>query len=226
VTIQVLIADDHAVLRAGLRMLLEAQPDMTVVGEAADGEEAVAQVEDLRPDVVLLDLSMPGSGGLDVIRRIKVAHQDAAVLVLTMHDDESYLRRALEAGSAGYVLKRAADTELLAAIRAVSRGGAYLHPEHARGLLQGQHREPKLAPDDSYEALSPREREALRLIALGHTNREIASILRLSVGTVEVHRARAMAKLGLTSRAALVRYALRRGLLGRGNDSLEPRQDA
>ena len=225
-TIQLLIADDHAVLRAGLRILLEAQPDMTVVGEATDGEETVAKVEDLRPDVVLLDLSMPKSGGLDVIRRIKVAHQDAAVLVLTMHDDESYLRRALEAGSAGYVLKRAADKELLSAIRAVSRGGAYLHPEHVRGLLQDQPPEPNPVPDDSYESLSPREREALRLIALGHTNREIADMLRLSVKTVEVHRARVMAKLGLTTRAALVRYALQRGILGGGNDTLEPGQDS
>ena len=143
-----------------------------------------------------------------------------------MHDDESYLRRALEAGSAGYVLKRAADTELLSAIRAVSRGGAYLHPEHARALLQDQPPEPKPVTDDSYESLSPREREALRLIALGHTNREIADMLRLSVKTVEVHRARVMAKLGLTTRAALVRYALQRGILGGGNDTLEPGQDS
>ena len=218
-TIQLLIADDHAVLRAGLRMLLEAQSDMTVVGEAATGEEAVAQVEDLRPDVVLLDLSMPGSGGLDVIRRIKVAHQDAAVLVLTMHDDAGYLRRALEAGSAGYVLKRAADVELVTAIRAVSRGGTYLHQEHLPFLLQDELPEPDPASDNTHESLSPREWQVVRFVALGHTNQETADRLYLSVKTIESYRARLKAKLGLESRADLVRYALQHGLLDLGDDS-------
>jgi two-component system response regulator NreC len=221
VTIKLLIADDHAVLRAGLRMLLEAQSDMTVVGEAATGEEAVALVEDLRPDIVLLDLSMPGSGGLDVIRRIKVIHPEAAVLVLTMHDDASYLRRALEAGSAGYVLKRAADSDLVTAIRAVSRGGSYLHQEHVAFLLQDKPPEPEPASDQAYESLSPRERQVVRLVALGHTNQETADMLFLSVKTVESYRARLRAKLGLASRAALVRYALQNGLLDPGDHSSE-----
>jgi two-component system response regulator NreC len=221
VTIKLLIADDHAVLRAGLRMLLEAQSDMTVLGEAATGEETVAQVEALRPDIVLLDLSMPGSGGLDVIRRIKDAHQDAVVLVLTMHDDASYLRRALEAGAAGYVLKRAADTELVTAIRAVSRGGTYLHQEHLPFLLQDNPPEPEPASDEAYESLSPRERQVVRLVALGHTNQETADMLYLSVKTVESYRARLRAKLGLETRAALVRYALQHGLLVSGDDSSE-----
>ncbi len=130
-----------------------------------------------------------------------------------MHDDESYLRGTLEAGGAGFVLKRAADTALLSAIRVVSRGGAYLHPEHARGLLQGQHREPKLAPEDSYESLSPREREALRLIALGHTNREIADMLSINLKTVLGHRTKIMQKLYIQNSTELIKYAIRRGLV-------------
>lgn len=212
-SIRLLIVDDHTVLRAGLRMLLEAQPDMTVVAEAASGQEAIAQVEQERPDVVLLDLSMPGVGGLEVINSLKAAHPDVHILVLTMHDDEGYLRRALEAGSSGYVLKRAADAELLTAIRAVSRGGTYLHQEHVGVLLQGPPPLPQSTSDDVYESLSPRERQVLRLVALGHTNQQVADMLFLSVKTAETYRSRLMAKLSLTSRAALVRYALERGLL-------------
>lgn len=211
--VRLLIADDHAVLRSGLRMLLDAQPDMSVVAEAANGQEAVDKARLERPDVVLLDLTMPGTGGLEVIQALKTATPDVRVLVLTMHDDVGYLRRALEAGSSGYVLKRAADAELLTAIRAVSRGGTYLHQEHVGALLQGRAPDSNPEADDTYDSLSPRERQVLRLVALGYTNQQVADTLFLSVKTAETYRARVMTKLGLTSRAALVRYALERGLL-------------
>jgi two-component system, NarL family, response regulator NreC len=217
---RVLIADDHAILRSGLRMLLDAQSDIVVVGEAETAEQAVALDAELKPDLVLMDLTLPSSSGspttapsgLEAIRSIKAGRPEARVLALTMHDDEGYLRAVLEAGGAGYVLKRAADTELLSAIRAVWRGGTYLHPEHARLLLGGA---PATEPavDDSYEQLSPREQQVLRLIAQGHTSQRVAGMLGLSVKTVETYKSRLMAKLDLAGRAALVRYALRRGLL-------------
>ncbi len=221
--IRVLIADDHAVLRAGLRLLLEAQSDMVVVGEAETAEQAMTLDADLQPDVVLMDLALPirpgdantVPSGLEAIRHIRAERPEARVLVLTMHDDEGYLRAVLEAGGAGYVLKQAADTELLSAIRAVWRGGTYLHPEHVHLLLEGVPSSPasQESAGDSYDLLSPREQEVLRLIALGHTNQQVADMLYLSVKTVETYKARLMAKLDLTGRAALVRYALQRGLL-------------
>jgi two-component system, NarL family, response regulator NreC len=222
--IRVLVADDHAVLRAGLRMLLGAQPDMAVVGEAGNAEQAVDLASDLKPDVVLMDLTLPARSGapnavpsgLEAIQQIKARRPEARVLALTMHDDEGYLRAVLEAGGAGYVLKRAADTELLSAIRAVWQGGTYLHPEHARLLLGAA---PSALPspeatDATYELLSPREQQVLRLIALGYTNMQVADSLGLSVKTVETYKSRLMTKLGLAGRAALVRYALEQGLLG------------
>jgi two-component system response regulator NreC len=221
--IRALIGDDHAVLRAGLRMLLDAQPDMLVVGEAGTAEQAVDLDAELRPDVVIMDLSLgsqagaPGAApsGLEAIRRIMAGRPEARVLALTMHDDEGYLRAVLEAGGAGYVLKRAADTELLSAIRAVWRGGTYLHPEHARLLLGSSPSTPatEQAAGDAYALLSPREQQVLRLIAQGHTNQQVAGRLGLSVKTVETYKSRLMTKLGLAGRAALVRYALERGLL-------------
>ncbi|MGQ9554977.1 MAG: response regulator [Anaerolineae bacterium] len=212
--IRILIADDHAVLRAGLRLLLDGEADMEVVGEAGDGVETVERTAELGPDVVLLDLTMPKLGGLEVIQRLREACPRTTVLVLTMHDDEGYLREALAAGASGYVLKRAADVELLSAIRAVYRGGTYLHPAHTRALLEGMlDRQREQRPEQPEVRLSPREQELLRLVALGYTNQQIASMLYLSVKTVETYRARLMAHLSLRNRAELVRYALQRGLL-------------
>jgi len=210
--IRVLIADDHAVLRAGLRMLLDAEPDIEVVGEARDGLEVLARVRTLTPDVLLLDLAMPGMGGLEVLGRVREVSPQTRVLILTMHEEEEYLREALRAGSAGYVLKRAAAEELLSAIRAVYHGGVYLHPEHGRRLLEEMVDRGARRPEPETEPpLSPREREVLRLIALGYTNQQAADALYLSVKTVETYRARLMAKLGLRTRAELVRYALQQG---------------
>jgi DNA-binding NarL/FixJ family response regulator len=213
---RLLIADDHAVLRSGLRVLLDAQPDMEVVGEAADGAEAVREALALRPQVVLMDVAMTGEGGLEATRRIREQAPEVKVLVLSMYDDESYLRRALEAGASGYALKRAADTELLSAIRAVVRDEVYLHPALTRllvaDLLGRDLASPRVARPE-ISPLSEREVEVLRLVALGHTNQEIADTLYLSVKTVESYKGRLMEKLGLRGRAALVRYAVEAGLL-------------
>jgi two-component system response regulator NreC len=207
---RILIADDHAVLRAGLKMLLNAQNDLSVVGEATNGQEALAAVREHAPDLLLLDLTMPKTDGLQVLRQVKRAHPNVRVLVLTMHEEEGYLRRALEAGAAGYCPKSAADAELISAIRAVMRGNVYIHPAHTKILID------KMIPSGDAAAaasaeLSERERAVLKLVALGHTNQDIAEQLSLSVKTVESYRARGMEKLGLTSRAALVRYAIQEG---------------
>lgn len=215
-TIRVLVVDDHAVLRSGLRVLLNGQPDMQVVGEASDGGDAVREALRLRPDVVLMDVALTGESGLDATRRIKTEAPDVKVLVLSMYDDESYLRRALEVGASGYALKRAADTDLLSAIRAVARDEVYLHPALTRvlvsDLLRREAPNPALSRPDAPK-LTERESEVLRLVALGHTNQEIAETLYLSVKTVESYKGRLMEKLGLRGRAALVRYAVDAGLL-------------
>lgn len=210
---RVLLVDDHAVLRAGLRRLLEDQPDLTVVGEAGMAVEAIDLARRLQPDLILLDLGMPGLGGLEALPRLRQAAPEARLLVLTMHDDEGYLRQALHSGAAGYVLKKAADHELLSAIRAVQRGEVYVYSALTRSLLEELLPAGAEAPQDAWDKLSDREQEVLRLVALGHTSAEIASRLSLSSKTVETYRARGMEKLGLPSRAALVRFALSRGLL-------------
>jgi len=209
--IRVLIADDHAVLRAGLRMLLNAQSDMQVVGEAADGAEAVNRAAELVPDVVLLDLSMPGPPGTAIIERLVRLTPSPRVLVLTMHDDPAYLGAALHAQASGYVVKKAADVELLSAIRVVHRGGTVVNLTRPG---QGEHRDPALpAADRPPPPLSQREIDVLRLLALGHTNQEAAKHLALSVKTVETHRKRLRTKLGLKSRAELYRFAVETRLL-------------
>ncbi|HEC23697.1 MAG TPA: response regulator transcription factor [Chloroflexi bacterium] len=213
--IRIVLADDHAILRSGLRLLIDSQPDMTVVGEAADGAQTLEQVEIHQPDLVLLDLSMPGLGGLESLPLIRQRSPETRALILTMHDDEGYLRQALRAGAAGYVLKKAVDSELLDAIRAVGRGETYIHPAMTRLLLSGMLPEPATTQEaiNPWQALSEREFDVLRLVALGHTNAEIAERLSLSVKTVETYRARGMDKLGLETRAQLVRSALTYGLL-------------
>jgi DNA-binding NarL/FixJ family response regulator len=194
-------------------MLIEAQPDMTVVGEVGNGLEALAQAEKLVPDVLLLDLSMPLLGGLAALSRLRQTVPQTRVLVLTMHDDEEYLRIALQSGAAGYVLKRAAETELLAAIRAVMRGDLYLHPGVTRLLLDEMDLLPTQPLADPWETLSEREQQVLRLVALGHTSAEIADTLFLSVKTIDTYRARGMEKLEFRTRAQLVRYVLSQGLM-------------
>ncbi len=211
-SIRILIADDHGVLRAGLRALLNAEPDLEVVGEAADGHQTLRLARELSPDVVLLDISMPGPGGIEVTRQVKQVLPNTRVLILTVHEDESLLREAIRAGAAGYIIKRAVESELINAIHAVWRGDVYVHPAMTRALLKEVVPGPSLA-SASVEPLTPREIEVLRLIALGYTNRQIAEELIISVRTVESHRANLMGKLGLRSRVDLVRYAREHGLL-------------
>lgn len=207
----ILLVDDHAVLRAGLRLLFDGQPDLRVIGEAEDVRTAVVQATTLQPDLILLDLSLTGSSGLAAIPALRAVAPHSRILVLTMHDDEGYVRQALAAGANGYVLKRAADAELIAAIRAVLRGELYIHPALTRQLLEDLlPQTPALNP---WESLSEREREVLLLVARGYTAAEIAEQLSLSPKTVETYRTRGMEKLGLRSRAALVQYALNHNLL-------------
>jgi len=213
--IRVVIVDDHALVRSGLRLLLEAEEDVTVEDEGGNAEEAVRLARLHKPDVVLLDVVMPGQSGLDAVPAILEAAPAASVLVLSMQDDPSYVRQAFAAGARGYLLKEAADNELVAALREVARGGRYVHPTlGARLAATEADAEARAAADP----LSDREREVLRLLALGHTNQEIAKMLYISVRTAETHRAHIMQKLRLTTRAELVRYALHQGLLEAGDE--------
>jgi two-component system response regulator NreC len=209
---RILIADDHGVLRAGLRALLKAEPNLEVVGEAADGAEALRLASAVQPDIVLMDISMPDGGGIEATRRLRELLPEVRVLILTVHDDKSMVQEAIQAGAAGYILKRAAESELVNAIQAVSRGDMYVHLPMTRALQAAAIAMP--ASDRvAAETLTPREIEVLRLIARGHTNRQIANLLNLSVRTVESHRANLMDKLDLHSRVELVRYAAQHGLL-------------
>ncbi len=218
--IRVLLADDHAVLRAGLRLLLHTQPDMEVVGEAGDFPEAVRLTSSARPDVLILDLTMPGGNGIQTIERIVKESPQPRILVLTMHDDPSYLRAALAAGAAGYVVKKAADTELLSAVRAVSQGRMFVDLDMSGARMQtilGEKDDgANTATTGPASTLSPREREVLQILAQGHTNQAVADRLFLSVKTVESYRSRLMQKLKLSTRADLIRYAVEVGLLGPG----------
>lgn len=213
--IRILIADDHGVLRAGLRALLNTEPSLEVVGEAADGNEALRLTSELQPDIVLMDISMPDCGGIEATRRLTELRPDVGVLILTVHEDKGLLREAIRAGAAGYILKRAVESELINAIQAVSRGDLYVHPAMTRALLPDVNSVPA-ANQMAVERLTPREVEVLRLIVTGHTNRQIADVLTLSVRTVESHRANLMDKLDLHSRVELVRYAAKHGLFEPG----------
>jgi two-component system response regulator NreC len=210
VSIRVLIVDDHAVVRSGLRLLLDAEEDIEVVGEAGTAREAIFEVRSSEPDVVLMDVVMPGGSGIDATPQLLHERPEVRILVLSMQDDPSYVRQAFEAGASGYVLKEAADAEVVAAVREVAEGRSYVNPALGARLVAADSEARKRAEADP---LSDREREVLRLLALGHTNQEIAKMLYISVRTAETHRAHIMQKLGLRSRADLVRHALADGLL-------------
>ncbi|MGB2607100.1 MAG: response regulator transcription factor, partial [Candidatus Sulfotelmatobacter sp.] len=206
-------ADDHAILRAGLRMLINAQPDMEVVGEAQDGIEAVHAIQNVNPDVVILDVTMPKSGGLDAIKEIVLGSRSTRILLLTMHEEPAYLRTALAAGAAGYVLKKSVDADLLSAIRAVHKGRTYVDSELAEILVRDAFSKDGRNGSAANSVLSDRELQVLKLVAEGFSSREIAEQIYISTKTVETYRARFAEKLGLKSRAQIVRYALNLGLL-------------
>jgi two-component system, NarL family, response regulator NreC len=210
VSIRILVVDDHAVVRTGLRRVLDAEDGLETVGEAADAERAVYEAIETKPDVILLDVTMPGKSGIEALPSLRQAAPDAQVLILSMQDDPRYVREAFEAGASGYVLKEAADTEVVDAVRAVAAGERYVNPALGARLVSADAEARKRAEADP---LSDREREVLRLLALGHTNQEIAGMLFISVRTAETHRAHIMRKLRLSSRAELVRHALSEGLL-------------
>jgi DNA-binding NarL/FixJ family response regulator len=213
---RILIADDHAVVRSGLKLILSAEPDFELVGEAATGGEAVTLAAALQPDIVLLDIGMPGMNGLEAARLILQQAPGIRIVVLTVYDDEAYLQQFLEIGAAGYVLKQAADTELVAAIRAVQRGESFIYPSLTGQLINLYLKQSKAQPASAESAteLSPRETEVLRLTALGYTGQQVGDQLSISASTVETHRGHIMDKLGLKGRAQLVRYAISKGLLG------------
>ena len=209
-TTRILIVDDHAIVRAGLRLLVDAEEDLETVGEAGDGREAIFEARSSKPDVILMDVLMPEQGGIETLPTLLHEHPEVKVLILSMEDDPRYVRAAFGAGASGYVLKEAADNELVDAIREVARGGRYVHPELGARLIDAEVAAERKAEEDP---LSEREHEILRLLALGHTNQEIAKQLFISVRTAETHRAHIMQKLRLTTRAELVSYALANGFL-------------
>jgi two-component system, NarL family, response regulator NreC len=208
--IRVIVVDDHAVVRSGIKLLLDSHDDIEVVGEAGNAQDAVFRVRELTPDVILLDVVMPGESGIEVLPRLLKEAPEARVLVLSMQDDPSYVREAFAAGASGYVLKEAADEEVVTAVRDIAGGGNYVHPALGARMVAADAAAQAAAEADP---LSDREREILRLLALGHTNQEIAKMLYISVRTAETHRAHIMQKLRLTTRAELVRHALAHGLL-------------
>ncbi|MBI3014144.1 MAG: response regulator transcription factor [Candidatus Tectomicrobia bacterium] len=211
--IRVIIADDHALLREGIKALLGAFTDIEVVGEACDGREAIEKVKALSPHVVLMDIAMPGLGGLEATLEIRKIAPETRILILTQYDNKEYVYRFLKAGAAGYVLKKAAAAELVDAIRATYRGEAFLHPAIAQEVISGflNHREP--GDGDTYESLTDREKQVFKLVAEGYTNREIAESLGISVKTAMAHRTNVMQKLGFHNRTELVKYAIQRGVI-------------
>lgn len=212
--IKVLVVDDHAVVRQGIKMVLEADPELVVVGEASTGEEAIDLVGDLTPSVVVMDVGLPGLSGFEATRRIRDAYPDVQVLALTVHDSEAYVFQMLQAGATGYVVKRAPADEVIQAVKGAHRGEAVLHPTAAKLLIRDYLSRVERGEEASYDALSDREREILKLIAEGKTNKEIAELLYLSVKTIQTHRANLMRKLGMHDRTELVKYAIRKGLIG------------
>lgn len=217
-TIRILIVDDHAMLRAGLKLLIEGQRDMRVVGEAGDLRAAIDAAKKTTPDVIILDLSMPGGSGVAGVERLRATVPDAKILVLTMHDDPAYVRSAIAMGASGYVVKSAADSELISAIRAVNMGRMFVDMKGAGTLDSLLHKLPKSPSQSPIETLSEREREVLIDVARGHTSQQIADRIGLSVKTVESYRARMMQKLGLKTRADIMNLAVESGLLGDRRD--------
>ncbi len=226
--LRILLADDHDILRQGLKLLLEAQPDLRVVGEARTGRSAVEQAAVLQPDIVVLDISMPDMDGLEACQHIRKQHPDVQILILTMHESEEYFLQALRMGATGYLVKKAAPAELCAAVRTIAQGGAFLYPGLAKALIRAylmpKSKAQSVAPaqpenikntslSQVFSVLTPRELEVLKLVAEGHTNQEIADLLVLSIKTVQAHRANVMDKLGLHDITHLVRFALRYGLI-------------
>jgi DNA-binding NarL/FixJ family response regulator len=210
--IRILIVDDHAILREGVRALLSAHEDLEVVGEASNGQLAISAVERLDPDVVLMDIAMPGLGGIETTIELKKLGRRAKVLILSQYDDREYVRRLLKAGVSGYVLKKSAGAELAGAIRAVHRGGLVLDPEVAR-VAMAEAGPAAAAGEDPYEALTDREKQVLKLVADGKSNKEVAEVLGISVKTAMSHREHVMEKLGLHNRTELVRFAIKRGVI-------------
>ena len=212
--IRILLADDHNVIRRGLRLLLESQPGFSVVGEAADGRQAVEQAEALKPDVVVLDIAMPNLSGTEAAQRIVESMPGTAIVILSMHSDEGYVLRALKAGAKAYLVKDSAETDLIDAIKAVSQGKAFFSPEVSKMLVEDYVREIRArGVNDSYELLTAREREVLHLLSEGKSNKDIAALLKLSLFTVETHRRNLQEKLNLHSLAELILYAVRKGLI-------------
>ena len=215
--IKILLCDDHAVVRMGLKMLLNNNKDIDVIGEASEGDEAIGLAQELKPNVVIMDLSMPhGKDGLTATAELKKLMPEVAILILTMHDDEEYLFRAIQVGASGCILKSAPQEELLEAIRSVSNGNAYLHPSATKRLMEEYIGSVKQGNSDTFHLLSDREKEVLTLIAKGFSNKEIAEKLFISVKTVETHKSNLMEKLQMKTRPELVAFALKKGLLGYG----------
>lgn len=210
---KVLLVDDHAILRDGLRMVLEAQPGITVIGEAENGRQALDMVEDLHPDVVVMDIAMPQMNGAEATRQIKRRFPSTRVLILTMHENQQYLMQIINAGAIGCVLKRSAGAELVTAVRAAARGESYFSPSMASMLLEDYRVRLSHEQDDDVGMFTEREREVLQLVAEGKTNKEIADILTVSIKTVQTHRAHIMEKLDAHDRTDLVRYAMRKGII-------------
>lgn len=211
--VKLLLVDDHPIVRSGLRMLFLSEPSMTIVGEASSGQEAIEAVQRLHPDVVIMDVSMPGMNGIEATRRIKAAHPETAVLALTMYEDEQYFFEMLNAGASGYIPKRAAPDDLVSAIKVVAEGNVFLYSTLARFLMRDMAERAAAEPEESEEVLTAREREVLTCIAEGLTNREIAETLVISIKTVERHRENIMAKLDMHNRVELVKYAIKKGLI-------------
>lgn len=211
--IRILLADDHTILREGIRSLIEGERDMVVVGEAADGHAAIRLAGQTQPDIVLMDIAMPLLNGLDATRQIKKNNSNVKILILTMHENEEYIRQILAAGAMGYILKDAAARELLGAIRSVNKGEMVLSPAITRLVVADYLRWGDLQPEDDESGLSPREREVLQLIAEGYTNRQIAEILSISIKTVQTHRLNLMRKLDLHDRGDLIKYAIQKNII-------------